>query len=640
MSEHIEGMVERLRKYKDAYYNGKPLVDDATYDALEAELRRVAPEHPLLEEVGSPIRQGRKWRKRRHEYPMASLNKVQTPAQLQAWAKDVGHMGEMPVLYWTVKLDGIAISLNYEQGRLVSAVTRGDGEEGEDIIANVVLMRGVQRELSAKFSGSVRGEIVLTHDRWREYFPEFSNPRNAASGISKREGREEARDCEHLSVVCFDVIARDGSLQDVREKFLFLDMEGFRLPQYGLDYDVNDAGALKDAYEQELRAELNYDIDGLVFRIQDQKAFEAAGKRGGNPYGAMALKFTAEGAETVLRAVEWQVGNTGRITPVAIFDPVFLMGAEIRKASLYNERYIEAMGLALGDRIKVVRANDVIPRVEGVVATGGGPAVEAPRECPVCKGETSRDGEYVVCGGSECPSNTVGLIKRWIESVGALGWGDFVIEALVEAGKVGDIPDLYTLRSEDIATLRNSNGAVVGESTAQRIQENLREASEITLATLIGGVGIRGIRKGMAEVVVRGGYDTYEKIVNITMAEARDLPGFGKTRAQDLIAGVATRKNVLQEMISSGYVTIKKEKDGGNLEGTVFTLTGSMSRGRAEIKRDVEAAGARVRGISRTVDYVVTADKTSTSNTMRKAKEYGIKVISEDELYRILEGHQ
>lgn len=642
----VAELVSLLRRYKEAYYNGEPLVEDMVYDALEDDLRRLDPDHPFLSEVGAPVPEGKmKWEKVSHLMPMSSLNKVNSISGIRQWYASLNAGNTL--LSWSEKLDGISICLNYEGGTLKSAITRGDGQVGEDIMANVVLMRGVIRELSQPLTGSVRGEIILTHDMWREHFPEFSNPRNAASGISKRESRDKAQDCQYLTIKCYDLQTSQVPLRNEEEKFFFLKSLGFQTPNYGVGRTPDELNTLYDEYTASLREELNYDIDGLVIRLEDLSAFERAGERGGNPHGAVALKFAAEGAVTVLEAVEWQVGNTGRITPVAIFEPVNLVGAEVGRASLYNYAYIQELNLHLTDEILVVRANDVIPRVEKVVSSLGeasdprhGCIIEAPSKCPECSNPTAWEGEYLVCtGGVECPANKAGLIKQWISELDIKDWGDFIVEELVAQGLVNDIPDLYRLKHQDIATLRNSNDAVVGNSTATKLLRQLREGSTTTLPTIIGGLGIPGIRTSSAQKIVNAGYGAISEITRLTEAQVVSIPSFGHKKAQAFVHGIKVRKNVLEELVLNRYVEIEKSTTSasGSLRGKKVVLTGSMTKTRDVIKRDIKAAGGSVSSsVSGSTDYLVAADLYSTTSKANDARKRNIPIITEKELYDMM----
>jgi len=638
--EKISELEARLKECREAYYNDNPLVEDDVYDALEDELRRLDPDNDLLTSVGAAPSGKTKWSKMRHQMAMTSLNKVNSITALRDWFASVSttlQPTKVPasgLLSWSEKLDGISISLNYENGNLVSAITRGDGFVGEDILANVVMMRGVKRKLPHALTGSIRGEIVLTHDMWRTHFPDYANPRNAAAGIAKRESRDKAQGCQHLTVMCYDVASRGLEFEDDEEKFFFIKTElGLKVPNHG--FGRAGLETIYQEYENTLRDELNYDIDGLVIRLQKSTHFKRAGERSGNPYGAVALKFAAEGAITTLRNVVWQTGNTGRITPVAEFDPVDLAGAEVRRASLYNSSYIREMNLNIDDQIMVKRANDVIPRVEKLISKKSVGYLTAPTQCPSCGSKTKSEGEYVVCtGGTVCPASAAGRIKQWIESISILEWGDFIIEEVVKQGLVEDVDDLYRLSVSDLKDLQKSNGAVVGRSTATSLIEQLVKNSEVTLDALIGGLGIEGIRNRTVQKFMQAGYDTVDKLTTAYATELTYIDGIGEATALAFTKGIKDREPVLRQLLDRNYVTIKKRE--GNLKGKRITLTGALSKPRAHIKRDIQDAGGTVKGMAQSTDYLVAADPNTSSSKAAKARKYGVPIISENELYNMM----
>jgi DNA ligase (NAD+) len=638
--EKISELEARLKECREAYYNGDPIVTDDVYDALEDELRTLAPQHPLLKKVGASPDGKTKWQKVPHLMPMSSLNKVNDTDELFNWSESVNETLVRPgTLSWSEKLDGISISLNYEEGKLKSALTRGDGLVGEDILANVVMMRGVKRTLPQPFTGSIRGEIVLTHDKWERHFPDYANPRNAASGIAKRESRDKAQGCCHLTVMAYDVASREKTLESEREKFLFLKEEmGLKVPNHGFDVDAFDMQTLYEQYEGDLRDELNYDIDGIVIRFQSQQDFQRAGERNGRPFGAVALKFANQGAVTTLDDVVWQVGNTGRITPVAIFEPVQLAGAEVTRANLHNEHFLTSLGVYPGDTILVERANDVIPQVVKVVEKYKEIALKGPNSCPVCDAPVEREGKYMTCSDSlGCPAQTAGRIKRWIESLGILDWGDFVVEALVEEGLVNTISDLYDLEPESIAELTNANDAVVGMKTATKLLKELRAKSkDTTFDAVIGGLSIPHCRKSTARKMMKAGYDSVSALGQASKEELEAVDGLGNVKAASIHEGLQEIMEVLQTLILHRHVEIQEAE--GPLVDKTFCITGSLSKPRKNIERYIEDAGGTMKGVSKSLSYLVINDPDSTSSKARKARKYGIPMLSEDDLYDMIEG--
>lgn len=364
--QRIDELADELLRAKYTYYNIKlpdgmqPLVlTDKLYDTRETELRKLDPQHWVLRIVGAPVIQS-EWKKAKHQIPMGSLNKVNLPTELVDWAKDKG----CKEWFITEKLDGLSIEVIYEGGKVVQAITRGDGDVGEDITVNVIRMHGVNPDLKEDFNGSLRGEIIMKKSVHQKHFADKANPRNAASGVSKRL---DGVNVEKLDILFYQVLG-DIDFKTEVDQFKWLIKHKIGTPLYWTRKDVGEVNKFWREYQDLHRDKLDYDIDGLVIRINDMVEQQSLGDKDLRPLGAMAYKFDNEARETTLLGVEWQVGNSGRITPVAILEPVMLCGAEIKRASLHNVKWFEELGLYVGCKVLVSRRNDVIPYVEEKIA--------------------------------------------------------------------------------------------------------------------------------------------------------------------------------------------------------------------------------------------------------------------------------
>jgi DNA ligase (NAD+) len=360
----ISDLADRLEAASAAYYNGTPTMSDADFDALENELRKLDPHNPVFAKIGAPVDSG--WTKVRHPIPMGSLEKAQTEGEFLGWAQNKPN-----ALFLSEKLDGISILLTYLEGKLVRAVTRGDGTEGEDITRNVRVMQGVPAEIPYVDEVHIRGEIVCTKADFAKFFQGESNPRNTASGTSKRQSGWQK--CRHLTVLVYNVVFPDGSVKlTYREgEFYWLQGQGFQTP-VGQVVSPLSAVQVYKHYIATLREKAPYDIDGLVIEVDGTQARAALGAtpNGMNPKGAVALKFPHDQKRTILRDIVWQVGNSGRVTPVAIFDEVELAGARVKQASLHNVARLNKLKLYKGCEVLVSRRNDVIPFVEQNLSLG------------------------------------------------------------------------------------------------------------------------------------------------------------------------------------------------------------------------------------------------------------------------------
>lgn len=353
-------LARRIEEARKAYYGpGDAIMTDAEYDALEDKLRAIDPEHWVLKMVGAPPMESG-WPKVKHSVPMGSLNKAQNADDLEKWFSDLGTND----LFLTEKLDGISVSLRYENGKFVQAITRGDGTTGDDITRNVSLMKGVVKNLpNTMWSGHLRGEIICKRSDHRKYFPEDSNPRNTASGTAKRQSDPER--CQHLTVLIFQVIPDSTSrLASKEDELKVAKGMGFDTPHSTCVKSLDQIDAVYQRYANVVRNRLDYDIDGLVLEVNHAEKADDLGTKNGRPKGAIAYKFPHESKETVLEDVVWQVGNTGRITPVALFETITLGGAKVSRASLHNAKRFRELSLKRGSNILVSRRNDVVPMVE------------------------------------------------------------------------------------------------------------------------------------------------------------------------------------------------------------------------------------------------------------------------------------
>lgn len=372
---NIDLLVDRLQLARDAYYNGTPIMTDEVYDLLEDELRALAPNHPLLKRVGANVPASSGWAKVAHKIPMGSLNKAQTTLDLAQWHRDCGGIRGHNALIATDKLDGISVSFWYFKGRLSRAITRGDGDVGEDITRNVMLMKGCPHDLLPTYDDTtegcrvqipedvwVRGEIVVTKTDFDAHFKGESNPRNTASGTAKRQSN--ASMCRHLTVISYQFLPNGVPLATKEAELQALADMGFDIPNWKVFNDLDDINVYYQRYVNYARGLLDYQIDGLVVEVNDAGLREMLGDLNGRPKAAIAFKFPHESKRTFLRGIVWQVGKSGRITPVAEFDPVNLGGVKVERASLHTVRNVQDLRLFKGCQVLVSRRNDCIPYLE------------------------------------------------------------------------------------------------------------------------------------------------------------------------------------------------------------------------------------------------------------------------------------
>ncbi|HUJ57770.1 MAG TPA: NAD-dependent DNA ligase LigA [Kofleriaceae bacterium] len=620
----IAELAKLLRKYKDAYYNHTPLVSDAAYDALEDELRTLDPDHPILNSVGAPAAAVTAWEKARHAIPMGSLNKVVSEDEFRAWAKRCDELGAKDKLrsiagelFVTEKLDGLSLAVTYDKGVLADAITRGDGLVGERITPNARRMKGVPGKLKHAVSVTVRGEIILRLSDMKKAFPDAANPRNQASGTSKRFDGEG---CEHLSVMFYDLDGEDHATE--HEKFARLAALGLTVPTHDTA-DLDGAIAIHRDYAKTRRAKLDYEIDGLVIRANDSHAQHMLGELGNRPRGAIAFKFASQAKVTKLVDIVWETGSSGRVSPVAVVEPVELAGATVRRASLHNAGNVAELGIGIGDEVLVSRRNDVIPYIEEVVTKHGKPA-KPPTRCATCKAPLEKIGEYLACRNRSCRALIEGRIQNWIDAIGVLEWGDKLIAQLVEAELVEEPADLYKLAAKDIAALER-RGMVIG----QKVIDNLRAQLPLSLPKFLAALGIESFGLQTAKAIVAAGYDSLAKVQAAKLDELAALPGVGPAKAKAAFDGLKARKAEIARLVAAGVEPVTRAA-AGPLAGKTFCFTGALGRPRKELEQMVEQAGGTIlNGVTKDLHYLVMADPQSGSSKAEKAKKYGTECIDE-----------
>ncbi|MFT3697754.1 MAG: NAD-dependent DNA ligase LigA [Kofleriaceae bacterium] len=628
--DRVGELVALLKTYKDAYYNDEPLVSDAAYDALEDELRELAPKHAFFATVGAPAAAVTSWEKARHAIPMGSLNKAVDEDEFRAWAARCDELGKKDKLksvtadlFVTEKLDGLSLAVTYDKGVLADAITRGDGQIGERILSNAKRMKGVPAKLKKPVSVTVRGEIILKLSDMKKAFPGAANPRNQASGTSKRFDGEG---CQHLTVMFYDL---DGEeLATETAKFERLEALGLLVPWCET---TNLEGALKihRDYAKTRRAKLDYEIDGLVIRAHDVRAQNLLGELGNRPRGAIAYKFASQAKVTKLIDIVWETGSSGRVSPVAVVEPVDLAGATVRRASLHNAGNIADLGIGIGDEVLVSRRNDVIPYVEEVV-TSKGKKAKPPTKCPTCKSTLVKVGEYLACRNRECQALIEGRIENWIDALGVLEWGDKLINQLVEAELVTEPADLYKLKPEQIAKLER-RGMVI----AKKVLDNLKAQLPISLPKFLAALGIENLGLQTAKAIVAK-FDSLEKVQAAKEAELAALPGVGPAKGKSAFAGIAERKAEIKRLIAVGVVPVAKSASGP-LAGKTFCFTGALGRPRKELEQMVEAKGGTLlSGVTKDLQYLVMADPESGSSKAEKAKKYGTECLNEAQFMKMV----
>lgn len=632
----IDYLSSEIERHRNLYYNEQPEISDAAFDVLEAELKSIAPNHAALKKVGAEVPSQEEWKKAEHKLPLGSLDKVKNPEEFEKWVLDT--FKSHNTLFVIEKLDGLSIEVVYENGLIKQCISRGNGYTGFEMSANVVRMNGVKRLLPVEFTGSLRGEIILKRSNHKKFFPEYPNPRNAAVGISKRL---DGSDCKHLDVVFYQAVG-NKSLKTEYEQLQFIKNElRLQVPEYhlvdcraeenGLTNSIKMVNAIWEEYQSSIREKTDYDLDGLVVRVNELDDQKALGETHLRSKGARAYKFRSEEAVTKVVAIHIQVGPSGRITPVLEIEPVRLAGAEIWRASLYNFSYIEELGIDVGAKVIVSRAGDVIPRCEAVLEPTG-TVFKTPLYCPACRCHLEFEGKNLLCKNTDiCRAQTIGRIQNWIRTLNILEWGEKLLYKLIENGMVITVNDLYKLSVKDLASVER-----MGLKSAENCYNSLWSHNPIPLEQFLGGLSIPMVGTATINILKESGFKTLNQILGLKPDQLMQIKGIGPTKARTLFDGLNRNRELIAKLLEAGLKIEENQKIvGGKLARKSFIFTGTMVNKRSVLEEMVVKNGGEVKGsVSKNLDYLVIADHNTAKAA--KARQYGIKLISEDEFLKMV----
>lgn len=620
----VEQLEAEIRHHNKLYWDdAAPEIADQDYDKLVRRLKELAPGSPVLAAMGpsDPPELGSSVM---HAEPMLSLDKCYEAAELAEWAATFeGGAVAMP------KFDGIACSLHYDdKGRLLRAVTRGDGRVGDDITANALQIKDLPRKIASRRAIEVRGEIYMRLSVFARFKAEgMSNPRNLTAGAIKQKDPKKSAAYE-LSFAGYDLIGGDQPTQ--ADALAHLAALGFA----PIDHLLLEREQIERGYESfaSRRADLDYEIDGVVFKANVVKEQRRLGHTSHHPRYAIAYKFQGDAGTTTLRSIEWSVARTGAITPVAIVDPVALSGVTVTRASLHHAGFLEKLALTIGAKVVLVRRGGVIPNVEHVVEAGAEPAL-IPSRCPSCDGpvELRRDFLYCVMPAS-CRRAIVGQLAHYASATDMLGFGDAILEGAYDAGLLRSPADFYRLKWEDLAALERC-----GEKVARKLVKEVDKKRSLELGTFVRALGIPELGKKVSELLANQ-YGTLDAVLALSEAELAASHGVGSVIARTVVEGLKELRPLIDDLRQ--HVELSAPARGGStgpLAGKSFVFTGKMvAFARSEAEKRVRSLGGAVLGaVSKGLDYlVVGADKTGGPSTKQKAAD---KLIAQGAALRILD---
>ena len=621
----------KIKRYQRAYYKGEPLISDEEFDKLWDELKEKYPESKLLKQVGSDLAKDA-GKKEKHYMLMGSQDKFNTPEDLHKWL--INEVIKFPVVV-EYKMDGISCELQYLNGELICALTRGDGYEGENITSGVALIngvpnRGVGNEDGTKFTGAVRGEILITRKLFQDkYGAGFKNPRNFVAGAVKNEKFKNYTDLEFIS---YDVYTSQNNYwvcATEERKLNFLEYNGFH-PVWAKGCKTEQE--ILDIWNTNNPKSSEFDIDGLVIK-QNQVDFNDYKEL--RPKKQHAFKWKDEGQITELIDVEWSRSGT-TFTPVAILDPVDIEGSTVSRASLANPSLIRDLGLKIGDKVLVTKRGMIIPKIEEVVErTKTGKEIEIPTICPVCGTELKLEEKTLYCPNPKCHGNQEHRISKWLGVLDVKGFGS-VMQKDLAVWDIHTIPDLYD--TEKTVKMMNEYGSI----NCRKAFNDLDSKSNITLEQLIAGFDIPGIGTELVGELVKAGYDTVDKILNLRLDQIVVVNNWSTSRAADFLSGLSEVSSDIRTLVDKGYVTIteptKQEDSKGALGGLHICVTGKLEHfTRKQIEDFLKQNGAIADGgVTSKTDILVTNDQTSGSSKLKNAAKFGTKIISEKELIELV----
>ena len=676
--KEMERLVSQLTEYQKAYYvDANPLVSDMEYDRLYDELLALEKEHPDMVLPDSPTHRvgsdlSNDFPEFRHTIPVLSLDKAYSRDEVIAFMdktiirqqKDLSFVAEE-------KIDGISMVLYYEKGVLVRGVTRGNGEVGNDVTENIRTIASVPLRLSEPVDIAVRGEVFISKKAFQEVNSHLdeekkaANARNLAAGTVRRQRSVEAA-AVPLDIFCYEGFWSEGkeSPESHLEILSFLKKLGFKinphlacfseseeksremLKEAGLEGRAYSFSQMQDYldFKTAERKGLEYEIDGLVFKVNEIRVREELGYTEHHPRWAIAYKFESPQAVSRLIGITVQVGRTGRITPVAELEPVALGGSTIRRATLHNQEYIDSLELAIGDTVSIVKRGDVIPQVEDVIEKNeeGNTVYHIDPHCPCCKTRLEKEGAHLFCPNPLCPEQEIGNLSFFssrsqmdIETLGPK-----TIRIFYDAGLLRKVEDIYTA---DYASMVGSKG--IGEKTVEAIIRSVEESKRQPFKIVLSSLGISEIGKKSAEILISGGFDSIDKLENARLEDLVAIEGIGEKTATIIIESFKNQRllDTIEALKKAGVHMSSAEDESDEaplektLEGTVWCVTGSFEHfnPRSKAMEEVEKRGGRtVSSVTGKTTHLL-AGKNGGSK-LAEAERLGVKIVSEEEFLRMI----
>ena len=667
MNEKEKIFVQRqlLKKYSDAYYNeNKSLISDYEYDKLLKELEELEKKYPEYasensptQNVGASVREN-KFKKVEHVHPMLSLansyNSGEVLDFIERIKKRIGNEQELKYCL-EVKLDGLSISLTYEQGKLVRAVTRGDGYIGEDVTENIMQIESVVKELPQAIDMEIRGEVVLPLEnfeklnaaRYEKGEELFANPRNAASGTLRQLDSRIVKERGLDAYFYFLVDAEKLGIKSHSESIKFLESLGIKTT--GIFEILENSKQIDERiifWEKE-REKLPYETDGLVIKVDEINLWEEIGYTSKTPRWAIAYKFPAHQVSTILNDITWQVGRTGKLTPVAELEEVELSGSRVKRASLHNINEIQRKDIRIGDRVFIEKAAEIIPQVVKAIKEdrkGNEKIIVEPENCPICNHKLEREEGLVdiKCVNEECPAKIQGEIEYFVsrDALNIMGLGSKIVEKFIELGYIKNVADIYDLKNhrEDLEKLDK-----MGKKSIDNLLSSIENSKMREYDKVIYSLGISFIGKVASKILAKSSKNI-DNLSKMSFEELTTIDGIGEIAAKEIISYFSKEKNknlikTLKEKGLKFEITETENSqisENKNFSGKTFLFTGTLKHfTRDQIKEEIEKLGGKnLSAVSKNLDYLIVGEKAGSK--LKKAQEISsIKILTEEEFIEL-----
>lgn len=663
--EKIEKMRADLLKYNEYYYtNNESLISDVEYDKMIKELESLEEQYPQFknkvsptEAVGAVNLRETKFQKVTHKRPMLSLSNTYNEGEVEDFTNRIKKLlpDDEKIKYaLELKLDGLSISIQYEKGKLVRGVTRGDGAIGEDVTENIMEIESIPHTLPEPLDLEIRGEIVLPISQFEKLNEKrmeaeeevFANPRNAASGTLRQIDSSIIKERGLDSYFYFLVDAKNYGLKSHSESIKYLESLGIKTT--GVCEVLENAVQLKKRidYWEQAKENLDYETDGMVIKVDNLELWDKLGNTTKSPRWAIAYKFPAKQVTTTLKGITWQVGRTGKVTPVAELEEVVLSGSKVKRASLHNFHEIERKDIRIGDKVFIEKAAEIIPQVVKSIKefrTGDEVVITEPTECPVCHSPVAREEGQVdiKCTNPICPGKIQGRIEYFVsrDAMNIGGFGSKLVEKFLELGFIKNAGDIYDLKNHQEEL---SNIEKLGKRSVEKLLDSIEASKKRDYSKVLYALGIPFIGKYSGKLLADAS-GNIDKLMEMSVEELMEIDGVGDKGAKAVYDFFRDEENrrLVEILRAHGlqFAQDKKVEENSSekiFAGKTFLFTGTLKNfKREEIKEEIEKLGGKnLSAVSKNLDYLIIGEKAGSK--LKKAQELGtVKILTEDEFMEI-----